>query len=79
MTSRFAKESEERDTTRRFHKDQRREHVNRRPDRGLRALNKYNNHQETDHRPIPPQHREVTPLNVSIAKILVAVQDKNLL
>lgn len=81
MTSRFAKESRERKTSHKHPENQRKEHVDKRLDRGPKALNKYINHQEVDHRPRPqpPQYKEITPLNVSIAKVLVAIQDKNLL
>lgn len=53
--------------------------MDRRPDRGLGALNKYNNHQEANQQPRPPQHRGVTPLNVSMEEILVAILDKNMI
>lgn len=79
MTSRFIKKSRERDITHKRPKDQRREHMDKRLDRGLGALNKYNHHWEVDDWPRPPQHREVTPLNVSMVEILIAVQDKNLI
>lgn len=53
--------------------------MDKRLERGPRALNKYTQHREADHRPIQRHHREITLLNVSIAEVLRALEDKNLL
>lgn len=79
MTSHFMKESRERDTSCGHPKNRRREHVDRRLERGPKVLNKYTQHRETNHRPIPPHGREITVLNVSIAEVPRALEDKNLL
>lgn len=42
-------------------------------------MNKCAPYRELDCQLIPPHHREITPINVSMAKVLVAIQDKNLL
>lgn len=73
MTSRLAKEPQEKDLTRGRLEDWRREHVDRMTDQRLGALGKYHNNREADRRLRPFPHRDITPLDVSMEEILMAV------